>query len=181
VPGLALANLWRVPGRTALAATALAIGVAGVTLLTSVVWAFHGAVTGSLLGDAVSIRVRGVDTVAVGAIVLLGLFAIGDVMYLNVRDRAAELATLNATGWSAGALGLLVTCEGAGIGVLGAVVGAGGGLAAVARFADGLGGTATVATALSVAGAGVLLATLAAVVPALLLRRLPMARLLTED
>jgi ABC-type antimicrobial peptide transport system permease subunit len=181
---LAAANLWRVPGRTALAAAALAIGVAGVTLLTSVVWAFRGAVTGSLLGDAVSIRVRGVDTVAIGAIVLLGLVAVGDVMYLNVRDRAAELATLHATGWSTRALGALVTCEGAGIGALGALLGAGAGLFAVARFAGGLSGGAgrtAITTAVSAAGAGVLLAALAAAVPALLLRRLPMARLLAEE
>ena len=75
-----------------------------------------------------------VDTVAVAATVLLGaLGAVADVLYLNIRDRSAELATLRATGWTAGALARLVAAEGFGIGVLGGLLGAGLGLAGLAR------------------------------------------------
>ena len=66
------------------------------------------------------------------ATVLLGAAAVADVLYLNIRDRAAELATLRATGWTDAALGRLVGYEGFLLGVLGAVTGAGLGLGGAA-------------------------------------------------
>lgn len=180
VVGLAATNLVRVPGRTALGVLALAVGVGGLTLVAAVTWVFNGTVTGSLLGDAVSVRVRGVDAVAVAATVLLGLLAVADVLYLNVRERAAELAALRATGWSDAALGRLVTFEGLGMGLAGAVLGAGAGLAGAAWFAGAL-PAPLVATAAAVAAGGLALAGLAALVPAQLQRRIPMATLLAEE
>jgi ABC-type antimicrobial peptide transport system permease subunit len=180
VVGLAATNLVRVPGRTALGVLALAVGVGGLTLVAAVTWVFNGTVTGSLLGDAVSVRVRGVDAVAVAATVLLGLLAVADVLYLNVRERAAELAALRATGWSDAALGRLVTFEGLGMGLAGAVLGAGAGLAGAAWFAGAL-PAPLVATAAAVAAGGLALAGLAALVPAQLQRRIPMATQLAEE
>jgi len=180
VLGLALANLRRAPGRTALGAVALAVGVAGLTLVAAVTWAFHGTVTGTLLGDAVSLRVRGVDLLAVVATVVLGAFAVADVLYLNVRDRAAELAALRATGWSDAALGRLIGYEGLGMGLLGAAAGAGIGLAAAAWFVGELSPSLLRAAVLT-AGAGLAIATAAAVVPAVLQRRAPMSILLAEE
>jgi hypothetical protein len=178
--GLALANLWRTPGRTLLGALCLAIGVASSTVLASVTWVFHGAITGSLLGDAVSLQVRGVDAIAVAATILLGLVAVADVLYLNVRDRAAEFAALRATGWSDAALARLVTFEGLGIGLLGAVTGAVAGLAGAARFAGTLSPDQLwLAAALALGGA--LAAGAAATLPALLQRRLPVSTLLAEE
>jgi putative ABC transport system permease protein len=180
VVGLAVANLWRVPGRTLLGALALGIGICAATVLSAVTWAFHGSVTGTLLGDAVSLRVRGVDTVAVAAIILLGVAAVADVLYLNVRDRSSELAALSATGWSAAAVGRLVSYEAIGIGLIGATVGAALGLVGAARFAGGfpigLGWAAAGAV-----GAGLLLTGVAAQVPVLLARRIPMSTLLAEE
>ncbi|MFG2040742.1 FtsX-like permease family protein [Dactylosporangium sp. NPDC048998] len=178
--GLGLRNLLRVPGRTLLGAAALAIGITAATLLGAVTFAFHGAIVGTLLGDAVSLQVRSVDTIAVSATVLLGALAVADVLYLNIRDRSAELATLRATGWTAGALGRLVAAEGFGIGVLGGLLGAGLGLAGAAWLVGAV-TTGLVWTAIAALAAGAAVATAAALVPALLLQRLPTARLLAEE
>ncbi|GAA3756551.1 hypothetical protein GCM10022225_47090 [Plantactinospora mayteni] len=178
--GLALVNLARVPGRTALGALALGIGVAALTLLAGVNYAFHGAVVGNLLGDTVSLTVRAVDTTAALATVLLGAAAVADVLYLNLRDRAAELATLRAIGWTDAALSRLAVYEGVGIGLLGATAGAGLGLAGTALVVGDL--TARlVLTATLTAVAGALVAALAALAAAALLHRLPAAHLLAEE
>jgi putative ABC transport system permease protein len=179
---LAMANLRRTPGRTLLGATALAIGVCALTLLAVVQSAFHGQAVGSLLGDAVSVQVRGVDLVAVLTTVLLGAFAVSDVLYLNTRDRAPELAALRALGWSAGALDRLIGYEGLGIGLLGATAGSGAAIAITLGLL-GSGGRTTelFAVAGTCAAAGVVVAVLAAAVPALLLRRRSTAHLLAEE
>ncbi|GIJ58300.1 ABC transporter permease [Virgisporangium aurantiacum] len=178
--GLSLVNLTRVPGRTVLGAGALAIGVAALTVLAAVTFAFQGTVVGTLLGDAVSVTVRGVDQLAAVATVLLGVVAVADVMYLNVRDRAAELATLRASGWTEAALVRLIAYEGGLLGLLGAVTGAGTGLA-VAAWLVGEVPARLVAVAVGSAAVGVLIAGVAAIVPTVLLRRLPAARLLAEE
>ncbi|WP_262283080.1 FtsX-like permease family protein [Micromonospora sp. MA102] len=180
LPGLALVNLVRTPGRTVLGAGALAIGVAALTLVAAAAYAFRGAIVGSLLGDTVSLGVRGADTLAAVATVLLGAAAVADVLYLNIRDRAAELATLRATGWTDAALGRLIGYEGFALGALGAVTGAALGLGGAAWLVGDL-PAALVAVAAAVALAGVLATCLAALVPAALLRRLPTARLLAEE
>jgi ABC-type antimicrobial peptide transport system permease subunit len=178
--GLALANLARTPGRTVLGAGALAIGVAALTLVAAAAYAFRGAIVGSLLGDAVSLSVRGADAVAVVATVLLGAAAVADVLYLNIRDRAAELAALQAVGWTDAALARLVTYEGAAIGVLGATTGAALGLAGAAWLVGGVPGALVLVAAVAAAG-GALATVLATLIPAALLRRLPTARLLAEE
>jgi hypothetical protein len=177
---MAMGNLWRMPGRTLLAAASLAIGVAGFTIVAAVTWAFHGTVTGSLLGEAVSLEVRTVDVVAVLATVALGLLAVIDVIYLNVRERAAELAVLRAGGWSLVGVGRLVMYEGIGIGALGASAGTIVGVGAAGIFAGGL-TTSLVAAAAATAGAAVLLTGLAALFPALLLQRMRVATRLASD
>ncbi|MEV1014315.1 ABC transporter permease [Micromonospora sp. NPDC049801] len=178
--GMALANLARTPGRTFLGAGALAIGVAALTLVTAAAWAFRGAIVGSLLGDVVSLSVRGADTVAAVATVLLGAAAVADVLYLNIRDRAAELATLRAIGWTDAELGRLVGYEGLTLGLVGSTTGAAVGLASAAWLIGALPGALILVAAL-VALAGALVSALAALVPAALLPRLRPARLLAEE
>lgn len=180
VLGVALANLWRVPARTALGVTALAVGVGALTMLVVLALAFRDDVVGTLLGDAVALRVRGVDLVAAVTAVCLGLFMVADVLYINVRERAGELATLWATGWSDRALLRLVGYEGLGLGVLGGVTGSGLGLAGIGWFTGELRAD-MIALAAAVAAGAVVVAALAAVVPALLLRRLPLSTVLAEE
>ncbi|RIV38645.1 FtsX-like permease family protein [Micromonospora radicis] len=178
--GLALANLVRAPGRTLLGAAALAIGVAALTLVTAAAWAFQGTIVGSLLGDAVSLSVRSADAMAAVATVLLGAAAVADVLYLNIRDRSAELATLRATGWTDAALGRLIGYEALFLGLLGALTGAALGLGGAAWLVGDL-PEALVLVAATVAAAGVLVTCAAALIPGALLRRLPTAQLLAEE
>ena len=122
--GLALVNLTRLPLRTALGAAGLALGVAALTILVAIERSFQGTLTGTLLGNAISVQVRSADFVAVGLTIALAAVSAADVLYLNLRERAAEFITLETTGWSAAQLGRLVLLEAAALGLLAALVGA---------------------------------------------------------
>ncbi|MGS2613370.1 FtsX-like permease family protein [Micromonospora sp. LZ34] len=178
--GLALVNLIRTPGRTLLGAGALAIGVAALTIVAAISYAFHGAIVGNLLGDTVALTVRGADALAATATVLLGAAAVADVLYLNIRDRATELAALRATGWTDPELGRLIGYEGLLLGTLGAFTGAGLGTAGAAWLVGDVPGALVLVAGLT-AATGVLLTAAAALAPATLLHRLPTARLLAEE
>jgi putative ABC transport system permease protein len=180
ITALALLNVTRTPGRTAIGVVSLAVGIAALTLLAAVTFAFRGVVVGSLLGDAVAVQVRGVDYIAAGATVALGVLAVADVVFLNIRERAAELATIRSFGWRDSALARLVITEGALIGVTGSLAGAGFGLAAAAWFAGALPARLLAIAAAAVA-AGIIITAAAALLPAALLRRLPAAHLLAEE
>jgi putative ABC transport system permease protein len=180
ITSLALLNVARTPGRTLIGVVSLATGIAALTLLTAVTFAFRGVVVGSLLGDAVAVQVRGVDYIAAGATVVLGVLAVADVVFLNIRERAAELATIRSFGWRDTALARLVITEGAIIGVTGSLAGAGLGLGAAAWFAGQL-PARLLAIAAAAAAAGIIITATAALLPAALLRRLPAAHLLAEE
>jgi ABC-type antimicrobial peptide transport system permease subunit len=135
---------------------------------------------GSLLGDAISVTVRGVDMLAAVATVVLGAIAVVDVLYLNIRERAAELATLRAIGWTDAGLSRLVSYEGLGLGALGAIAGAAAGLGAAAWLVGEIPARLALVAGLT-AATGTLVAGLASAVPAILLRRIPTARLLAEE
>lgn len=179
VLGLAARQVRRTPGRTAVGAIALAVGVAGLTLLLSITALFHGTVVGSLLGDAISVQVRATDYAAVAVIVALGASAVADVLYIDIRDRAPELATLVTGGWDDRALLRLVTAHGAIVGLVGGLVGAGAGLAAVARLGGHPLNALPIAAACALAGP--LLAAIASLVPAVLLAKQPVAALTAEE
>jgi putative ABC transport system permease protein len=180
ITSLALLNVARTPGRTLIGVASLAIGVAALTMLTAVTVAFRGQIAGSLLGNAVTVQVRGVDYAAAGATAALGALAVADVVFLNIRERAAELATMRTFGWREGVLTRLVTTEGAVIGVIGSLVGAGLGLAGAAWFAGELPARLLAIAAAAVA-AGAVITVAATLLPAALLRRLPAAHLLGEE
>ncbi len=97
--GLAVTNLLRAPGRSLLGALALAIGICALTLLLAFTLAFRGQVVGTLLGNAIAVQTRPADYISATVTVLIGAFAVADVLYLNIRERASELATLRALGW----------------------------------------------------------------------------------
>jgi putative ABC transport system permease protein len=180
ITALALLNVARTPGRTLIGIVSLAVGIAALTMLTAVTVAFRGVVVGSLLGDAVAVQVRGVDYTAAGATAALGVLAVADVVFLNIRERAAELATMRSFGWRDTALARLVITEGAIIGVTGSLAGAGLGLGAAAWFAGQL-PVRLLAIAAAAVAAGIIVTVAAALLPAALLRRLPAAYLLAEE
>ncbi|HTZ24831.1 MAG TPA: FtsX-like permease family protein [Streptosporangiaceae bacterium] len=180
ITSLALLNVARTPGRTAIGVISLAVGIAALTMLTAVTFAFRGIIVGSLLGDAVAVQVRSVDYIAAGATIILGVLAVADVMFLNITERAAELATIRSFGWRDAALARLVITEGAIIGIAGSLTGAAFGLAAAAWFAGQLPARLLAIAAAAVA-AGIVVTVTAALLPAALLRRLPAAHLLAEE
>lgn len=179
VPGLGRANAARHRARTALAALGLLIGVATLTTLLAITWGFHGAVVGTILGDAVAIQARTADYAAVLATLALAAFGVANVLYLNIRDRGAELATLRAVGWQERHLDRMLTTEGLTIAVLGATPGALLGLLGARTLAGHLTGPVYAATATAYLSA-VALAAAASLASTRLVRRIPTAILLTE-
>ena len=134
IVALALLNARRLPLRSGLAAVALAIGVAALTFLVAIEHAFSGTLVGTLLGNAISVQVRGPDLVAAGITIALAAFTVGDVLYLNLRERAAEHAVLQATGWGYQHIVGAALIEAATIALLGSAAGAAAGIAFGATF-----------------------------------------------
>ncbi|MET8526290.1 ABC transporter permease [Micromonospora sp. NPDC005172] len=176
---LALANLVRTPGRTILGALSLTIGVAALTMLLAITFAFRGALTGTLLGDAVTLQARAVDHIAVAVTIVLGVVSVADVLYLNISERAPELALFGAVGWTDAMLNRLVVVEAVGMGILGGALGAAAGLGAAAAFAGGV-TTSVVWCAVAALTFGVAVSAVSVVVPIAVLRRLPTAQLLAD-
>lgn len=180
LPGLAVRSLFRVPGRTLLGVTGLALSIAALSVLLAVSIAFRGQVAGSLLGAVVSVQVRTVDYVSVALAVLLGAMSVIDVLLVNQRERAGELATLITTGWSAGELTRLTAYEGLGLAVMGSAIGAAVGLGLAAALAVSALPTVAGAAALAaLAGVAVVVGTL--LVPLRALGRLAPAAVLAEE
>ncbi|WP_116953455.1 ABC transporter permease [Jiangella endophytica] len=177
---LAVANVVRSPGRTGLGVLVVALGCAALTALLGITLAFNGAVVGSVLGDAVSVRAREIDYVAVLVTVLLSSIAVADVVFLNIRDRRAEFAVLQAVGWGDGRVRRVVLAEAALIGLTGAVCGTVAGLAIAAGLAGELHAELLVAAATTLAG-GTAIPVLASLVPVAALRRMTVASTLTRD
>jgi putative ABC transport system permease protein len=171
IAALALVNLGRVPARTLVGAAGLAVGTAALTFVIAIERSFQGTLVGTLLGNALAIQVHGVDLAAVGLIVGLAAVSVADVLYLNVRQRAAELVTLRSFGWDDRQLSLLVALEALGLGLLGSSVGALTGLVLAAVLLDVALGPLAVAAVLAGLG-GTLTALVASLVPLSRLRRL---------
>lgn len=160
---LSLVNLTRLPARTLVGASGLTIGVAALAVLVGIERAFQGTLVGTLLGNAVSLQVRSADFAAIGLTIALAALSVADVVYLNLRERQAELVTLRTLGWSNGHLRTTVLLESLGLGLLGSLGGAllalivGAGVLSIP-----LGSLALAATAAAVVGtAAALLASLA--------------------
>jgi ABC-type antimicrobial peptide transport system permease subunit len=134
--GLAVRNLVRARGRSLIAVAGLAVGICSTVLLLAITTSFNGQLAGDLLGEAVTVRVRGVDYAAIAVMLAIGVFGITDVLYLNIRERAKELATLAATGWSRTDVARLITLEGSGLGLIGSLVGTVVGVLAMNSFTN---------------------------------------------
>jgi putative ABC transport system permease protein len=173
-------NVLRVPGRTLLGALSMAIGVGALTVLVAVATTFRNLIVGTLLGTAVSVQVTSSDYAAAAVIIVLAAAAIGDILYLNQRERAGELATLNATGWSRAALCRLTTSEGLWISLLGSVGGATLGLVITGKLASAV-PPQLVLTAAATATAGLAAGLLASAGSTLWLLRLSTVALLSAE
>jgi putative ABC transport system permease protein len=137
VTGMALVALTRTPGRAALAAGALAVGVAGLAVILAAEASFRQSIGDSVLAGLVTASTRGADLASAVLAVGLGAATVADITYLNLRERAAELAALAATGWGRRELSRLLAAESLAVAVLGSALGAVVGLIAAA-YAFGL-------------------------------------------
>jgi hypothetical protein len=178
--GLALISMLRVPGRALLGASCLAIGVCALTLLLAATFTFSDTLVGTILGDAISVQVRGSDYAAVAITLVLAAGAVTDVLFLNVREREGELATLRATGWDDGSLSRLIALEGLWLGLVGSAVGCAAGLAGTVEFTGRL-TAALLVTGAAAALLGLGVAAGASVVPGVLLRRRSLAVALAAE
>lgn len=124
LPRMALVNLYRVPLRTALGGSGLAIGVTAAALVVGIQDAFQGQLVSSVLGRAITVQLRRPDEVAVALTILLAAGSLADVLYLNLQERRIELATLRTVGWSLGDLRRLVALEALSVAVLASGIGA---------------------------------------------------------
>jgi putative ABC transport system permease protein len=177
---MALRNLVRLPGRTSLGLIGLLVGVAALTMLLAVTVAFRGQVAGTVLGNVVTVHVRNVDYAAAIMAIVLGAFSVADVITLNLRERAAELATLLATGWGRGEITRLALVEGLAMAIIGSSLGVIAGLALATR----LGGATAADLALTAAVAGlggVAVVLIALVAPIVRAGRTPPALVLAEE
>ncbi|MDQ5820928.1 MAG: ABC transporter permease, partial [Actinomycetota bacterium] len=121
---MAAANLRRLPARTFVGMLGLLVGVAALSLLLGVNRSFKGTLVDTLLGQAILVRIKGVDYLAVAVTIGLAGLSLADVLYLNLRERAPEFVTLRSFGWTEGQLRRLVALEGLGLGFLGGGLGA---------------------------------------------------------
>lgn len=180
IGGLAVVSLLRTPGRLILGVVALALGVSALTILLGIKAAFHGAVVGSLLGDAIDVQVRNADLVAAILMIALGLAAVGDILYLDIKEQAPSDAALQAAGWYEATIARLVVSQAA---ILAALGSAAGGVLGVE-----LTGMLTHQTpasvwwvALAIAVSATIATMIVSLLPATMLRRLPTARLLSSE
>ena len=179
VTGLAITGVVRTPGRSAVAATGLAVGVAGLTVLLAAHVSFATSIGDSELAGLVNGSTRGTDLVSVLLTIALSAAGLADLTYLNLRERAGELAALAASGWGRRQLGRLLTSEAVVTAVTGSVAGAAIGLT-VAGVAFGL--TLPVLATAAIAAAGGTAVTLVAVITVLLFTSgRPLAAVLAAD
>jgi hypothetical protein len=179
VTGLAITGIVRTPGRSAIAAAGLAVGVAGLTVLLAAHVSFATSIGDSELAGLVNGSTRGSDLVSVLLTIALSAGGVADLTYLNLRERAGELAALAASGWGRRQLGRLLTSEAVVTAGTGSVAGAAIGLT-VAGVAFGL--TLPVLATAALAAAGGTAVTLAAVISVLLLTSgRPLAEVLAAD
>ena len=176
---LARANVRRSPARSLVAAGGLLVGVYALTVLLAVNDAFQGSLVGSVLGEAITLQVRGLDFVSAGLVIALAGLSLADVLYLNLRERAAELATLRTLGWRERHLATLIGLEALTLGATGSITGA------TARLATGLllgvpTGPLTLAAGAATAG-GITVALLATLVPLAPLAPLTPSTALAEE
>lgn len=180
VTRMALSNLRRLPGRTALGAAGLTLGVAAFTILLALNGAFQGALVGNLLGNYISVQIRGVDFLSVLLVIALGGFSIADVLFLNLKERAAEVVTLYSVGWRKSHLRRLIAVEGIGMGLAGSVTGVALGVL-VASLIRGVALSSIATAALIAGGVGAVVAVIASLAPLASVGRLSTPTILAEE
>ncbi|HYZ77977.1 MAG TPA: FtsX-like permease family protein [Gaiellaceae bacterium] len=177
---LAFVNLRRVPARALVGGCGLMLGACALTVLLAVQRSFQGVLAGTLLGDAISIEIRGFDYLAVGLVIALAALSIADVLYLNLRERQAELVTLRTFGWSERHLARVVGAEALALALGSTLIGAALGIVVCAVFLA-VPFSSLVLGALAAVSGGILATLLASLLPLSQLERLTPPTVLAAD
>jgi ABC-type antimicrobial peptide transport system permease subunit len=157
----------------------MATGVAGLAVLLAAQASFGRSIGDRALAGLITASTGGTDLVAALLAVGLGAASVADVTYLNLRERAAELAALAASGWGRAQIGRLLLTEAVITALAGSVVGAAVGLAA-AGYTFGL-SPLVVAGAAGAAGAGTVAAVVGTVAVLIFTSGRPLAVVLATD
>jgi hypothetical protein len=121
VLGQAVINLRRTPARTVLGALMIAAACAALSMELIVRRVLDDVSVGAWLGRPASVRTSAIDIAVVIVIVVVTIATVADLNALTVRERASELRTLRAIGWSARSVRRLVMWEAVLVGLLGGV------------------------------------------------------------
>jgi hypothetical protein len=122
-PGHPVRRLLRAPGRMVLATFAIAVASTALSLELAARWALSGVVS-SWTVRPVTTESLVVDTAAVLLVTLMATFTVADLIWLTLRERAAEVSTLRALGWPARHLGLVTLRSALWAGLLGGLIAA---------------------------------------------------------
>ncbi|HNV11220.1 MAG TPA: ABC transporter permease [Propionibacteriaceae bacterium] len=178
--GVGIMMLRQRPGRLAVGAVGVALAVTSAALLGSILAHFRATLIGSFLGDAVAVQVRTPDLAAAVLIGVLGLTALGTLLFLGLAEDARSLAALRAVGWTDRMLGATVLVQALVVSGLGALIGT---LIALVTWASAFGGldATTALTTVAVALGAIIASLVTALVPATWAGRLPTARILSSE
>ena len=167
-------------GRAVTAFLGVAIATAAGGVMLAIAAEFRGQAVGTLMGDAVTLQVRPVDIASIGLIALLAGFGVLHLMITELRERATEFAVMRAIGWREASVAAVVIGQAALVGVAGAAAGGGAALWFIWSVFGRLTPAVLWSTAV-VALAMVVVCALAALVPALSLRRVGLSSWLAQD
>lgn len=123
-PARAVRRLLRTPARMLLSTFVIAVACVALSLEVAARWAFAGAAT-PWTERPVTWPGLVVDVTAVLLVVAIAACTVADLALLTMRERAAEVATLRALGWSSFDLGWLTLQNAAWPGLAGGLVAAG--------------------------------------------------------
>ncbi|HSN44642.1 MAG TPA: FtsX-like permease family protein [Propionibacteriaceae bacterium] len=178
--GVGITMLRQRPGRLTVGAVGVALAVTSAALLGSILAHFRETLIGSFLGDAVAVQIRTPDIAAAVLIAILGLTALGTLLFLGLSEDARSLAALRAVGWTDRMLGTTVMVQALTVGGLGAMIGT---MIALVTWASAFGAldATTVITTLAVAVGAIIASLLTALIPAAWAGRLSTARILSSE
>ena len=159
--GQAMRNLLRAPKRSALRVLVIAASCAALGEELAMRWAFGGTLVSSWLGHAISWQEDSIDTSVVITTLVLATVTVTELDWLSAHQQAIERRTLQAIGWSAYGVALLVAAEATLLGLAGgitaSVIDVAGGFVIAHRVAAGM-----LATAMVVTGTGIVVSLLGA-------------------
>ncbi|MGA7362377.1 MAG: ABC transporter permease, partial [Candidatus Dormiibacterota bacterium] len=177
--GLAFTGVARVPGRCVLAGAGLALAVAALAVLLAAHASFNTSIGDSELAGLVTSSTRVTDLASALLVIALSAVTIADMTYLNLRERAGELAVLAASGWARMQVGRLLATEAVITALAGSLVGALVGLS-IAGTAFGL-SLPVVLAAIGAAAGGTVIALAATTAVLLFTSGRPLAPILAAD